>query len=304
MNRTGTTWITGATGLLGRAILAEFAAAYEGDFVGTGLSRASGKVEKLDLLDRSAVEAFFETKQPKFIIHSAAERKPDVSEKDPEAAWTLNVDTTEHLAKLCHENGAWLLYLSTDYVFDGTAPPYQPGDDTNPLNYYGKSKLAGEDVIQKVSDNFGILRVPILYGEIEHLGESAVTSVALDLKGSPTSAQDDWAIRYPTHVKDVALLCRQMVEQRSEDEGFRGIFHWSGNEPFTKYQMACIMSPVLGISRETVTADTEPATGTPRPQDCCLESTLLESLAFGRQRSFADAIVDILKRTNLKDQSS
>lgn len=304
MNRTGTTWITGATGLLGRAILEEFAAAYEGDFVGTGFSRATGKVEKLDLLDRSAVESFFETKKPKFIIHSAAERKPDVSEKDPKATWTLNVDVTGHLAKLCHENGAWLLYLSTDYVFDGTAPPYQPGDDTNPLNYYGKSKLAGEDVIQKVSDNFGILRVPILYGEIEHLGESAVTSVALDLKESPTPAQDDWAIRYPTHVKDVALLCRQMVEQRSEEEGFRGIFHWSGNEPFTKYQMACIMAPVLGISRETVTADPEPAKGTPRPQDCCLESTLLESLAFGRQRSFADAIVDILKRTELKDQSS
>ncbi len=144
MNRTGTTWITGATGLLGRAILEEFAAAYEGDFVGTGLSRATGKVEKLDLLDRSAVEAFFETKKPKFIIHSAAERKPDVSEKDPKATWTLNVDVTGHLAKLCHENGAWLLYLSTDYVFDGTAPPYQPGDDTNPPTTMEKANWPGK----------------------------------------------------------------------------------------------------------------------------------------------------------------
>ena len=304
MNKMETTWITGATGLLGRAILEDFSTAYKGRFVGTGFSRASGKVEKLNLLDKAGVEAFFERNQPKFVIHSAAERKPDVSEKDPSATWALNVDVTEHLAKLCHKNGSWLLYISTDYVFDGTAPPYQPGDDTNPLNYYGKSKLAGEEVIQKVFDNFAILRVPILYGEIQHLAESAVTSVVLDLKGSLPSRQDNWAIRYPTHVGDVALICRQMVEQRSADEGFRGIFHWSGNEPYTKYQMACVMAPIMGINCEDITATPEPEKGTPRPQDCCLESTLLESLAFGRQRSFPDAIEDILKRTNSKNQSS
>ena len=283
--------------MLGRAVLAEFDDDYEGDFVGTGFSRASGNVRKLDLLDRAAVETFFEAEKLEFVIHSAAERKPDVSEKDPDGTWELNVEVTKHLAELCHQHGAWLLYLSTDYVFDGAAPPSQPGAETNPLNHYGKSKLAGEDVIREISDNFGILRVPILYGDVENLGESAVTSMAPSLQKNPIPAQDDWATRYPTHVEDVALVCRQMVEYKVMEEGFRGIFQWSGNEPFTKYEMACAMAPALDIDSADIPADSEPAPSAPRPHDCCMEATLLESLAFGSQRDFTETVREIVGKS-------
>lgn len=291
-------WITGATGLLGRALMAEFAEAYEGEFVGTGYSRADDNIRKLDLRDSEAVEAFFETERPQYVVHSAAERRPDVSEKDPDGTWSLNVDSTRHLAELCNKHGAWLLYLSTDYVFDGTSPPYQPGDTPNPLNLYGKSKLAGEEALREVFNDYGILRVPILYGEVVALDESAVTVVALDLRKEPIPPQDDWATRYPTHVADVARVSRQMVEHRFIEEGFRGIFHWSGNEPFTKYEMACAMAPALGIDPESIPANAEPVDGTPRPQDCCLEISELESLAIGGQRDFTESVPSILKEFN------
>ena len=288
-------WITGATGLLGRALMAEFRECYDGDFVGTGYSRAQGDVRKLDLRDADTMERFFETQRPRYVLHSAAERRPDLSEKDPEGTWSLNVESTRRLAKLCAQHEAWLLYLSTDYVFDGTSPPYQPGDPPTPLNHYGKSKLAGEDAVREVFDDYAILRVPILYGEVEELAESAVTVVALDLRKTPIPAQDHWATRYPTHVADVARVCRQMLEQRAMEEGFRGVFQWSGNEPFTKYEMACAMAPALGIDPTSIPSNPEPAEGAPRPKDCCLEASLLESLAIGSQRDFTESVQAILR---------
>ena len=289
-----TIWITGATGLLGRALFQEFRENFGGTTLGTGFSRASGDIRNLDLLDEKLAEAFINEHQPGYILHSAAERRPDISESDPEKTDRLNVDATRCLAKLAKETGAWILYISTDYVFDGTKPPYQAGDIPNPLNHYGKSKLEGENVIRDTTDNYAILRVPILYGSVESLEESAVTQIATQLRQDPIPPIENWATRYPTHVDDVALVCRQMVEYRADEEGFRGIFQWSGNEPFTKYEMARLMAPALDIDPSDIPSGPDQNVGTPRPQDCCLDTTGLESLGFGAQRDFADAIQGIL----------
>jgi dTDP-4-dehydrorhamnose reductase len=294
-----TIWITGATGLLGRALYKSFSEGLNGKTIGTGFSRARDPIRKLDLLDTEEVISFVRKHTPRFILHSAAERRPDVSEKDPEFTRKLNVETTQLLAELAKEINAWILYISTDYVFDGTTPPYQPGDIPNPLNHYGRSKLDGENAIREVTDNFGVLRVPILYGDVENLAESAVTSIAPLLTHSPIPPQDHWAIRYPTHVEDVATVCLQMVDYKSYEERFRGIFHWSGDEPFTKYEMACAMAPVLSVDTEDIPAAPEPSPGTPRPQDCCLDMTELSALGFGSQRSFSEAISGILSKHNV-----
>ena len=97
----------------------------------------------------------------------------------------LNVGVTKTLAsalinELNSDAGApehFMLYISTDYVFDGSSPPYKPHDEANPLNKYGKSKLAGEEVLKVYNSDVGMVRVPILYGKVESLKESAVTGV-------------------------------------------------------------------------------------------------------------------------------
>jgi S-adenosylmethionine synthetase len=287
-------WITGATGLLGRALFHEFSVNFPGKTIGSGFSRAKEPIKKLDLLDSTAVQNFVNEQAPRFILHSAAERRPDISEEDPEFTNKLNIETTRQLAELAQANDSWIFYISTDYVFDGTTPPYQAGDFTNPLNHYGKSKLEGENVIREITDNFAILRVPILYGPVEDLSESAVTSIALTLQQDPIPAQDHWAIRYPTHVDDVATVCRQMAEYKTIEEGFRGVFHWSGNEPFTKYSIACAMASALDIDPTNIPLNPKPTSGTPRPQDCCLDTFELDSLGFGSQRDFQQAITKIL----------
>ena len=288
-------WITGATGLLGRELVKEFSTSFEGETLGTGFSRAKPPVLKLDLLDPVQVETFIKEHKPRFILHCAAERRPDTSENNKEATTQLNVCVTRELARLAKAYGAWLLYISTDYVFDGTTPPYQTGDIPNPTNHYGQSKLAGENAIMDILDDYGILRVPILYGPVENLGESAVTSIANQLRKNPVPPIENWATRYPTHVADVAFVCRQMVQFKDFEAGFRGIFHWSGNEAFTKYGMACLMAPTLGIDPKSIPKGPDTDTGTtPRPKDCGLDISSIGALGFGSQRDFGASIREIL----------
>ena len=113
--------VTGATGLRGRAIMKAFA---DAELTGVALSRARAGLVRLDLRQTAEIEALVERLQPEIIVHSAAERRPDVCEKDPEGTRALNVEATAALARSAAACGAWILYTSTDYVFDGTNPPY------------------------------------------------------------------------------------------------------------------------------------------------------------------------------------
>ena len=183
-----------------------------------------------------------------------------------------------------------MLYISTNYVFDGTSPPYTPVSVTNPLNLYGESKLEGERTMWQNVVSGGILRLPILYGEVETLDESSVTQIASALVAQSEIGIDDWANRYPTFVDDVAYVCRQMLEYRSENSEFSGTYHWSGNQPMTKYQMAHVMAEVLESAVDHIVPVKHPPIGAPRPQDCQLDCTDLKALGIGKQTAFLEAI--------------
>ena len=171
--------ITGASGLLGRAIVKEFTQSENGwEVLGLAYSRAKGALRKVDLKSKDEVDSVVEEFKPSIVIHSAAERRPDVVEKKEEETKMLNVDATRTIAEASAKANAFFLYISTDYVFDGTNPPYKPTDKPNPLNKYGQSKLDGENVTLEFLPRSGVLRVPILYGPVEHIHESAVTGNA------------------------------------------------------------------------------------------------------------------------------
>jgi dTDP-4-dehydrorhamnose reductase len=285
--------------MLGRATLRELHAhAPAWRTIGTAHSRARRGVQALDLCDEAALATALEALRPDVIVHTAAERRPDAVEGNPAATQRLNVEVPGRLAAWCREHGSWLIHLSTDYVFDGTRAPYATDAPTCPLNAYGVSKRDAEEAVRGQSPDAAILRVPILYGEVETLAESAVTVVAanlLALKPGATLRAEDWATRYPTHTDDVAVVLRQMVEHRLADPGFGGILHWSGNEPFTKYGMACRMADALGIPRSRLVSDPSPGGGAPRPKDSHLDCTALAALGIGRHTPFAAAIARILR---------
>jgi len=206
------------------------------------------------LTNENSLMEFLKGFQPQFIIHCAAERHPEICEIKKEFTHNINVKSTEYLANFCQNapNKPWMLYISTDYVFDGTKAPYQPQDQPNPLNYYGLTKLQGEEIIRK-NDVGGILRVPILYADQDNWNDSGVTSLIPLLLSTSTKIEvDDWQIRYPTHVKEVADVIFKLLQTKLKDPQFNGIWHWSGREKMTKYEMIRTIAEIIKITPDHI----------------------------------------------------
>ncbi|CAN8189849.1 unnamed protein product [Coccothraustes coccothraustes] len=287
--------ITGATGLLGRAVFKEFNV-NNWNTVGCGYRRAQPRFEHVNLLDSIAVHDIIHDFQPHVIVHCAAERRPDVVEGQPEAASQLNVAASANLAKEAAGVGAFLIYISTDYVFDGTSPPYKETDVPNPLNLYGKTKLEGEKAVLENNEDTAVLRIPVLYGEVERLEESAVTVMFDKVQFSNKSANmDHWQQRFPTNVKDVAAVCRQLAEKRMLDPSIKGTFHWSGNEQMTKYEMACAIADAFNLPSSHLRPITDsPVVGALRPKNAQLDCSKLEMLGIGQRTPFRAGIRESL----------
>jgi dTDP-4-dehydrorhamnose reductase len=294
--------VIGASGLLGRAIVDELAQQPDWQVVSTAFRRAGPHGIALDIRDEPAVRRFIEHEAPDAIVIAAAERRPDICEHDPALARALNVDAVRTLATAANQGGAWVLSISTDYVFDGTHPPYRYDAPPSPLNAYGRSKLDGERALTETTGLGCVLRLPLLYGPIVDWAESAVTSlvpaIAASASDSPDvkpAAMDAWAIRYPTFTPDVAFVIRQMLERHACGEAIRGIVQWSGDEPMTKYEMAIHLAGALQLEARLAPQHT-PTDATPRPYNCHLDSDRLEALGIGRRTPFDTAIRQVLAK--------
>lgn len=290
-------FITGATGLLGRSIYQTFLNSTHFETIGQGFSRAVDPLLKLDLCDQQSVFDSVRSIHPDLIIHSAAVRTPDTCENDHEFTDALNVTATETLAREAESLGAQFIYISTDYVFPGTNPPYSVEAETQPLNYYGKSKLAGENVAMTHHKDCSIFRVPVLYGSVQEIGESAVTEIAKSLLTNDQPKKlDNWATRFPTHVEDVSQALMKFVNHCRDSGGWHpGLFHFSGREPLTKYEMAQIMAQKLSVPADHLVSVDEAPPGPLRPQNTQLDVSRLEKIIETSHQPFAEAIGPILQ---------
>lgn len=292
--------ITGATGLLGRAVLKAFQQA-GWDAVGTGWSRATGDILRVDLRDAAALAAVIKEQQPNVIVHAAAERKPDVCEKDPTVE-ELNVVASWNIARLALENKSHLIYISTDYMFDGTAAPYKETAEPKPLNTYGHLKLRGEWAVLAAHPRPVILRVPLLYGPTDDLQESACTAFATVAKlSSKPASVDDWQIRVPTYTPDIAATLVNMssalvageprvgmmpggqaqTELGVKGRALKGIYHYTSHDRYTRYELVRIFARAQGLDPDRDLGHVTKIDGMPpgaaRPYDCHLDDSKLRA---------------------------
>lgn len=290
--------LIGASGLLGRAVGNELAAITRWQVIRTAFRHRDTNTITLDIRNEGAVRQFIADQAPDAIVVAAAERRPDVCENDPVLARALNVDALGFIASAAREIGSWILSISTDYVFDGTQPPYQPDDAPNPLNAYGRSKLDGERALLRSGVRSCVLRLPLLYGPVIHWGESAVTSltpaIVESARGVAPAVMDAWATRYPTFTPDVAVVIRQLLERHEIGESVTGLTQWSGDEPMTKFDIAQRIAQVLNIDAR-ITAQRTPIDTTPRPRNCHLASDALEVLKIGQRTPFDTALRTVLQ---------
>lgn len=156
--------------------------------------------EQLDITDKQAVRAMLIETKPDIIFHCAAYTNVDLAEEEPERCKNVNVDGTRYLAEMAKELDAKLVYISTDYVFDGTKiGKYNIEDPVHPLNVYGKTKWDGEEIVRKLVPKSFIVRTSWLFGihgnnfikKMFHLAESKnEVDIVSDQFGSPTYTKD------------------------------------------------------------------------------------------------------------------
>ncbi|KII87630.1 hypothetical protein PLICRDRAFT_42137 [Plicaturopsis crispa FD-325 SS-3] len=271
--------ITGASGVLGSAIYADFTRSpAEHTVLGLAHSNPRPGLTQLDLLDEKRVEEVFASFNADWVVHCAAERRPDVAEKDPQGAQKLNADLPAYLAQLSKKLSFTLIYISTDYVFDGTSPPYVPSAVTNPLQLYGRTKRAGEvGVLGVEGARAVVLRVPVLYGPAPSNSDSAI-NILLDVvrdQSGKKYTMDHYATRYPTNVCDIAqfLVRLSAITVNRPGTVIPPILHFSAAEPFTKYEICLIFAALLSLPHAHIVADAEAPTGKAavgRPRDCAL----------------------------------
>lgn len=185
--------VTGAKGMLGQDLCPIL------EDVGAFVIETD--VDTLDITKGDAVEQALTDIHPDMVIHCAAYTNVDKAEEELETAKLINVTGTENIAKICGKLDIPLVYISTDYVFDGTkTEPYAPDDTTNPLNNYGLTKLQGEEAVKKYCEKYYIARTSWLYG---HYGKNFVETM-ISLAGKDELKVVDDQIGCPTWTVELA----------------------------------------------------------------------------------------------------
>jgi dTDP-4-dehydrorhamnose reductase len=235
--------ITGSNGLVGRELIRAFDKLPQYTVIAT--SSSPDKIVlpdvafyQLDITDHKDVVELLGDLRPDVVIHSAAISAPDTCETDKELCNRVNIEGTQNVADACKSIGAKMLFISTDFVFDGETGPYKEEHNGNPVSYYGWSKLEGEKITQTLT-HWSIVRTVLVYGDTVGLNRSNfVTWVkgALE-KGEKIKVVND-QFRTPTYAPDLAYGIVKATEWLLAGKG-NEIWHISGPQPLISvYDMA------------------------------------------------------------------
>ncbi|PSQ76097.1 MAG: dTDP-4-dehydrorhamnose reductase [Bacteroidetes bacterium QH_7_62_13] len=241
--------ITGANGLLGQALVRRLSSTDDHDVLATARDDAPRfdvpcDYTQLDVTTPDAVETLLTDYDPDVVVNCAAVSDVTECDEDRNRAWAVNARAVRTLAKQCRSVGARLIQLSTDFVFNGKRGPYEEDARPDPVNYYGRTKLAGENALREFDFlDWAVVRTVLLYGTAKDLSRSNVVLWMIDRlsEGKPLRVVDDqW--RTPTYVRDLADGIVRLI-----DRDRTGIYHMSGREMITIHELARTVADVLGF---------------------------------------------------------
>lgn len=217
----------------------------------------------LDFTHPGKVQSLFAAYHPEVVVHAGAMSKPDECELQQELSHVINVKGTEHLLNASAGCNSFFIFLSTDFIFSGEKGMYREEDEPGPVNYYGQTKLEAEGLVKQYTQDWSIVRTVLVYGP-NHSGRKNILGVVKEKleHALPYNVVDD-QLRTPTYVGDLAAGIAAIIEKRAG-----GVFHVSGEESLTPYEMACRTAKQLGLdpsllSSVNASTFTEPAR---RPQ--------------------------------------
>jgi dTDP-4-dehydrorhamnose reductase len=271
--------VTGAEGQVGREVVDAFG---PDDVIACGHGA-------LDVSDRSSALAAVTSVHPDVVIHCASWTAVDACEADPDKAWRVNALGTRNIAEAARRVGAYVVYLSTDYVFDGTKPtPYVEWDTPNPLSMYGRSKRGGE---QEVDPASAIVRISWVCGR--HGSNMVKTILRLAGEHETLSFVDD-QVGHPTFAADLAPMLRRFAVER-----LPGIYHVTNQRAVSWYEFAREVLAAAGADPERVkpiaTVDLQPARPAPRPANSVLENAALRLQGIDLLPDFSEPLARVVR---------
>ncbi|MED4113702.1 dTDP-4-dehydrorhamnose reductase [Priestia megaterium] len=277
--------ITGANGQLGKELVELFT---EKGFEVYGFGR-----DKMDITNQAQVQEIISTLKPNIVLHSAAHTQVDLAESEPDQAFLINAYGTRNVAVAAEAVGAKLVYVSTDYVFDGTSnEPYNEFSATSPLGVYGKSKLAGEQFVRDLHSKFFIVRTSWVYGR--HGGNFVKTMLKLGKERKELSVVSD-QIGCPTYTLDLANSILEIVATEKY-----GIYHISNSGSCSWYEFAKAIFEVnsneIHINPCKTSEFIRPAA---RPSYSVFEHKSIHLNSFKPIRHWREALEDFLKKEKM-----
>lgn len=279
--------VIGAEGMLGHDLV---------DILGVENEISTTTIYTLDITDIDKTVKTVNEINPDVVVHAAAFTDVNGSESKQDTAYKVNVLGTRNVAVACSKADSALVYICTDYVFDGEkGSPYYEYDQPNPLSVYGKTKYLGEVYIRDILNKFYIIRTSWLYG---FHGPNFVTTMLNLAKTNDTISVVNDQIGSPTYTVDLAKAIAELIKKPKY-----GIYHITNSDFCSWYEYAKEIFDIAGIQIEVKPVTTEeypqPA---PRPKYSVLENYNWKMEGFKEIRSYKEALRDYIKLLKEKEE--
>lgn len=227
--------VTGINGQLGHDCLIELKDRNYANILGTD-------IDSLDITDERAVKKIISEYRPDIVMHNAAWTAVDKAEQLPEKVYEVNSLGTKYIAEACKEIGAKLVYISTDYVFDGKGDKfYETDDKRSGLSVYGKTKAQGEDFVTAILDKYFIVRISWVFGKNGNNFVKTMLKLAASGKTELNVVNDQ--VGSPTYTRDLATLLCDMIKTEKY-----GIYHATNEGVCSWYEFAVEIFRQAGLA--------------------------------------------------------
>lgn len=294
--------IIGSGGMLGCDLCQGLSGSYEVCGADLVVRRSSFVVRsfKLDITNSSSVGAVVKKAAPDIVINTAAWTDVDGCERDPKKAYRINSQGAKNVAIACSRSAAALIYISTDFVFNGSKrTPYKESDKPAPLGVYADSKFLGEDAVRKILKDYFIIRTSWLYGRC---GKNFVDTIICKAKTEPVLRVVNDQVGSPTYTKDLSLALHALLDKIfTSDEQLTtndasGIYHVSNSGSVSWYEYAKSIVRMSGL-RTKVDPISSEELGRPakRPAMSALDCSKFEKFTGFKMRGWKSALKDYLK---------
>ena len=295
--------VTGVAGQLGHDVMNELAErgiegigsdiAPEYSGIADGTAVTSMPYIQMDITDEKAVSAKIKEVHPDVVVHCAAWTAVDLAEDEDKVAKVraINADGTRYIANVCKELDCKMMYISTDYIFDGKGTrPWEPDDERHPLNVYGQTKYEGELAVEELVKKFFTVRIAWVFGVNGKNFVKTMLRIGKE-KGAATVVDDQ--IGSPTYTYDLARLLVDMIQTEKY-----GRYHATNEGLCSWYEFACEIFRAAGMNEVKVTpvpTSGYPASRAKRPMNSRMSKEKLTENGFERLPDWKDALARYLK---------